>query len=270
MSPFVDSLNRAHAATSSLVCVGLDPDVDRFPEHLKKERDAVYEFNRTIVEHTSDLVSAYKLNIAFFEVMGSRGYEILERTLEIIPDGIVAICDCKRGDMGNSARMYARALFEHFDFDAVTVNPYQGRDSVQPFLDYTDRGVFILCLTSNESAREFQYLPVNGHPLYLEVASVAQSWNTARNAGLVVGATQAESLAGIRGIAPEMPLLIPGIGAQGGDLKTVVREGADTHGGGLLINSSRGILYASDGPDYAEAARAATIRLRDEINALLP
>ncbi len=270
MSPFVDSLNRARAATNSLVCVGLDPDPDRFPEHLKTGCDAVYEFNRTIIEHTSDLVSAYKLNIAFFEVMGSRGYEILERTLEIIPKGIVAICDCKRGDMGNSARMYARALFEHFDFDAVTVNPYQGRDAVQPFLDYTDRGVFILCLTSNESAREFQYLPVNGHPLYLEVASVAQSWNTARNAGLVVGATQAESLAGIRGIAPEMPLLIPGIGAQGGDLETVVREGADTHGAGLLINSSRGILYASGATDYAEAARAATIQLRDEINALLP
>ena len=270
MSPFVDSLNSARAVTNSLVCVGLDPDLDRFPEHLKAERDAVYEFNRAIIEHTSDLVSAYKLNIAFFEVMGSRGYEILERTLEIIPDGVVAICDCKRGDMGNSARMYARALFEHFDFDAVTVNPYQGRDAVQPFLNYTDRGVFILCLTSNESAREFQYLPVNGHPLYLEVASVAQSWNTARNAGLVVGATQAESLAGIRGIAPEMPLLIPGVGAQGGDLETVVREGADPHGGGLLINSSRGILYASDGTDYAEAARAATKRLRDEINALLP
>ncbi len=268
MSLFVDRLSRAHEATNSLVCVGLDPDLDRFPAQMKDLPDAVYEFNRNIIEHTSDLVSAYKLNIAFFEVMGSRGYEILERTLKIIPDGVLAICDCKRGDMGNSARMYARALFEHFDFDAVTVNPYQGRDSVQPFLDYTDRGVFILCLTSNESAREFQYLPVNGHPLYIEVARVARSWNTARNAGLVVGATQADSLADIRGITPEMPLLIPGVGAQGGDLETVIRKGADTRGGGLLINSSRGILYASDGMDYAEAARAATIKLRDEINAL--
>ena len=237
---------------------------------MKTDADALYDFNRAIIEHTSDLVSAYKLNIAFFEVMGSKGYEVLERTLRIIPKGVVAICDCKRGDMGNSARMYARALFEYFDFEAVTVNPYQGRDAVQPFLDYTDRGVFILCLTSNPSAREFQYLPVNGHPLYLEVASVAQSWNTARNAGLVVGATQAESLSGIRNVAPDMPLLIPGVGAQGGDLETVIREGADAHGGGLLINSSRGILYASGGRDYAEAAREATIRLRDEINALLP
>ena len=183
MSPFVDRLNRARTAADSLVCVGLDPDLDRFPEHLRSEPDALFEFNRAIIEHTSDLVSAYKLNIAFFEVMGSRGYEALERTLTVIPDGVVVICDCKRGDMGNSARMYAKALFEHFGFDAVTVNPYQGRDSVQPFLDYTDRGVFILCLTSNESAREFQYLSVNGHPLYLEVASAARSWNTARNAG---------------------------------------------------------------------------------------
>ncbi len=269
MPPFVERLNHARNVTNSLVCVGLDPDLDRFPEHLKSEGDAVYEFNRAVIEQTSDLVSAYKLNVAFYEVMGSKGYEVLERTLTIIPEGVVVICDCKRGDMGNSARMYARALFEHFDFDAVTVNPYQGRDAVQPFLDYTDRGVFILCLTSNQSAREFQYLPVNGHPLYLEVARVAQSWNTARNAGLVVGATQAESLAGIRDVAPDMPLLIPGIGAQGGDLVSVIREGADSKGGGLLINSSRGILYASDGLDFAEAAREATIRLRDEINALL-
>ncbi len=270
MSPFVESLNRVRAASNSLVCVGLDPDLDRFPDHLKSADDAVYEFNRAVIEHTADLVSAYKLNIAFFEVMGSKGYEVLERTLKVIPDGVVVICDCKRGDMGNSARMYAKALFEHFDFDAVTVNPYQGRDAVQPFLDYTDRGVFILCLTSNESAREFQYLSVNGHPLYLEVASAAQSWNSARNAGLVVGATKAESLSEIRGVAPDMPLLIPGIGAQGGDLETVVREGADPSGGGLLINSSRGVLYASAGTDYAEAARGATIRLRDEINDLLP
>ena len=270
MSPFVDSLNRARDRTNSLVCVGLDPDVDRFPEHLKSGDDAVFEFNRAIIEHTSDLVSAYKLNIAFFEVMGARGYEVLERTLTVIPEEVVVICDCKRGDMGNSARMYAKALFEHFGFDAVTVNPYQGRDSVQPFLDYTDRGVFILCLTSNESSRDFQHLSVNGHPLYIEVASAAQSWNTARNAGLVVGATQAESLADIRAISPDMPLLIPGIGAQGGDLETVIRAGVDTSGGGLLINSSRSILYSSSGLDFAESARAATLRLREEINALLP
>lgn len=270
MSHFVDSLNHARDTTNSLVCVGLDPDLDRLPAHLRSEADAVFEFNRAIIEQTSDLVSAYKLNIAFFEVMGSRGYEVLERTLTVIPEGVVAICDCKRGDMGNSARMYAKALFDHFGFDAVTVNPYQGRDSVQPFLDYTDRGVFILCLTSNESAREFQYLPVNGHPLYLEVAGKARSWNTARNAGLVVGATQAESLADIRAVAPDMPLLIPGIGAQGGDLETVIREGADPSGGGLLINSSRSILYSSGGRDFAESARAATLRLKEEINALLP
>ena len=270
MSSFVERLKLARKATNSMVCVGLDPDLDRLPVHLKSDADAVYEFNRAIIEHTADFVSAYKLNMAFFEVMGSKGYEALERTLTIIPDGIMTICDCKRGDMGNSARMYARAVFEHFDFDIATVNPYQGRDSVQPFLDYTDRGVFILCLTSNKSASEFQYLPVNGHSLYLEVARVAQSWDTSLNAGLVVGATQTKSLAGIRDVAPNMPLLIPGIGAQGGDLEAVIREGADADGGGLLINSSRSILYASNGLDFAEAARDATIKLRNEINALLP
>jgi len=243
--------------------------MDRIPWPLKKSEDAMFEFIRSIIECTSDLVCAYKLNIAFYEVLGSRGYRILERTLELIPDGTVVLCDAKRGDVGNTTRMYARSLYEHFGFDAVTVNPYQGRDSVQPFLDYADRGAFILCLTSNESAKEFQHLSVNGHPLYMEVARVAQTWNTAHNAGLVVGATYAENLKEIRKLAPRMPLLIPGIGAQGGDLKAVLKHGADEKGRGLLINSSRAILYASSAPDFAESARMAAMQLRDAINEML-
>ena len=270
MSPFEKKKSDACEVANSLVCVGLDPDIDRLPAHLKSKNDGIYEFNREIIENTADLVSAYKLNLAFFEVMGSKGYEILERTLRIIPEGVVVIGDCKRGDMGNSARMYARAIFEHFNFDIATVNPYQGLDAVQPFLDYKNHGVFILCLTSNETAREFQYLSVNGNTLSLEGARAAQSWNALGNAGLVVGATQAEALSGIREVAPNMPLLIPGVGAQGGDLETVIQEGTDSNGRGLLINSSRDILYASTGLDFAEAARQATIELRDKINKLIP
>jgi orotidine-5'-phosphate decarboxylase len=268
MSPFVDKLSAVSARNNSFLCVGLDPDPDRFPDHLKASDDAILEFNRAIIEQTSDLVCAYKLNLAFYEVSGPRGLESMEKTLKLIPDEVVVIADAKRGDLGNSARMYAQALFDYFGFDGATVNPYQGRDAVQPFLDYQDKGVFVLCLTSNASARDIQDLTVNGHPLYMEIASAVRSWNTNGNAGLVVGATNAESLSDIRSVAPDMPLLVPGIGAQGGDLAAVMQAGPDQEGGGLLINSSRGIIHASSEPDFAEVARAAAITLRDEINAL--
>lgn len=268
MSPFVDKLAAVSAGNNSFVCIGLDPDPAQFPDHLKEADDAVLAFNRAIIEQTADLACAYKLNLAFYEVSGPRGMKLMEETLKLIPDEVVVIADAKRGDIGNTARMYASALFEYYGFDAATVNPYQGRDAVQPFLDYTDKGVFVLCLTSNASARDIQDLPVNGHPLYLKIAGDVRNWNTGGNAGLVVGATNAESLAGIRSSAPDLPLLIPGIGAQGGDLSAVMRSGPDKNGGGLLINSSRGIIHASSGPDFAEAARTAAMALRDEINAL--
>lgn len=268
MSPFLNKLLTVVRKNNSLVCVGLDPDPDRFPEPLKNSRDAIYDFNRAIIEQTADIVCAYKLNLAFYEVQGPAGLEAMERTIRDIPKDVVVLGDAKRGDLDNTARMYARALFDHYGFDAATVNPYQGRDSVQPFLDYRDRGVFILCRTSNASAREFQDLTVNGHPLYVEVAKAVQAWNDYGNAGLVVGATSAESLTSIRDAAPGLPLLIPGIGAQGGDLASVIRLGADKHGEGLLINASRSILYASSGADFAQAARRAALALRDEINTL--
>lgn len=268
MSPFIEKLSGAIQKNHSLVCVGLDPDLARFPEALRRTDDAIFTFNRAIIEQTADVACAYKLNLAFYEAHGPRGLEALERTIRAVPDEVVVIGDAKRGDIDNTARMYASALFEYYRFDAATVNPYQGRDAVQPFLDYQDRGVFVLCLNSNASAREFQDLQVNGHPLYLEVAQAAGRWNAYGNAGLVVGATNADALTGIRETAPDMPLLIPGIGTQGGDLKTVVRHGLDRHGAGILVNSSRSILYASSGPDFAAAARQAAIQLRDEINAL--
>jgi orotidine-5'-phosphate decarboxylase len=268
MSPFLARLSAAVRQHQSLACIGLDPDPEKFPAPLRHADDALYTFNRAIIEQTADLVCAYKLNLAFYEAQGPAGLEAMERTLRCIPDGIVVIGDAKRGDIDNSARMYAKSLFGYYGFDAVTVNPYQGRDGVQPFLDHQDRGVFILCLTSNASAREFQDLRVDGCPLYLKVAMAAREWNAYGNAGLVVGATNAESLAGIRSAAPDMPLLIPGIGAQGGDLATVVRTGIDRHGGGILVNASRSILYASSGPDFARAARQAAMTLKEEINAL--
>lgn len=268
MSPFIAKLSAACQKNKSFVCIGLDPDPSRFPDALRTAVDPLYTFNRAIIEQTSDIVCAYKLNLAFYEVQGPRGLEAMERTIRAIPDDVVIIGDAKRGDIDNTARMYARALFEYYRFDAATVNPYQGRDSVQPFLDYQDRGVFILCLNSNASAREFQDLSVNGHPLYMEVAQAARRWNEHGNAGLVVGATNADALTEIRSAAPDMPMLIPGIGAQGGDLATVVRAGVDAKGSGILINASRSILYASGGGDFAQASRRAAIDLKDEINRL--
>ena len=268
MSPFVAKLSAISEKNRSLVCVGLDPDPAKFPESVRTGADPLYSFNRAIIEQTADLVCAYKLNLAFYEVQGPRGLEAMERTIRTIPDDVVIIGDAKRGDIDNTARMYAKALFEYYRFDAATVNPYQGRDSVQPFLDYQDRGVFILCLNSNASAREFQDLNVNGHPLYMEVALAAQRWNEHGNAGLVVGATNATGLTQIRSAAPDMPMLIPGIGAQGGDLATVVRTGVNAAGSGILINASRSILYASSGADFAQASRQAAMDLKDEINRL--
>lgn len=264
MSSFTEKLASAVERNRSRVCIGLDPDPDRFPEGIRSADDAIVKFTRTIVERTADVVCAYKLNLAFYEAAGPAGMEALERTVRTIPGGIPVIGDAKRGDIDHTARMYARALFDYYRFDAVTVNPYQGRDAVQPFLDYRDRGVFVLCLTSNPSAREFQNAFIDGRPLYLAVAEAARRWNEHGNVGLVVGATNAASLRDIRAVAPDLPLLIPGIGAQGGDLKTVMAYGGDA----LLINSSRSILYASSGPDFADAARHAAVALRDEINRL--
>lgn len=268
MSPFIHKLQAAVRRNKSLVCVGLDPDPARFPAGVRAADDPIVAFHRAIIDQTADVVCAYKLNLAFYEVEGPRGMEALERTVRAIPDDIPVIADGKRGDIDNTARMYAKALFEYYGFDAATVNPYMGRDAVQPFLDYADRGVFVLCLNSNPSARELQSLIIDGRPLYLRVAALVKDWNAHGNCGLVVGATNAESLDDIRAIVPEMPLLIPGIGTQGGNLRMVVQRGTDQHGEGILINASRSILYASSGPEFATAARNAALKLRDEINEL--
>jgi orotidine-5'-phosphate decarboxylase len=263
---FTERLDHAIGRNDSLLCVGLDPDPAKLPPHLGSGPEAVIEFNRAVVAATSDLVAAYKPNYAFFGALGAAGWDVLSRTLEAIPQDVPVILDAKVGDIGNTAEQYARMFFDRLGADALTVNPFMGTDAVAPFARRTDRGVFLLCLTSNAGAADFETLQVAGTPLYELVAAKAREWNTAGNLGLVVGATQAGAIARLRALAADLPFLVPGVGAQGGDLEEAVTHGRDARGLGLLINVSRGVLYASSGPDFAQAARAAAEQLRAQIN----
>ncbi len=263
---FRDKLEAAAQKSQSLLCVGLDPDPD-----LMAELDVI-RFCRRIVEATSDLVCAYKANWAFYESLGVEGLQALQEIRRAIPAGIPVIGDAKRGDIGNTSAMSARALFDVFGFDAVTVNPYVGFDGLEPFLMYGDRTSFILCRTSNPGAEDFQSLPVKGpggasEPLYETVARKAKEWNTGGNVGLVVGATYPAELRRVREICRDQLILLPGIGPQGGDLEAALDNGLDGRGGGLIVSASRQVLYASRSEDYPDAARAAALRLRDAINA---
>ena len=274
VAAFIDKLRCAARANDSLLCIGLDPDPERLPEGV-----SISGFNRAIIEATSDLVCAYKPNIAFYEQFGIDGLRALEATVAAVPAGIPVIVDAKRGDIGNTARAYAKALFETWGFDAATVNPYLGGDSLEPFLDYGEKGVFVLCRTSNPGSSDVQALLTMTSPggapmpLYQRVALMAIEWNGRGNAGLLVGATQADELRWVREHCPSMPLLIPGVGAQGGDLAAAVRAGVDANGELAIINSSREVLYAfrEDGAGgFAEAARRAAVRVRDRMREALP
>ena len=262
---FVDKLLNAARKNNSLLCVGLDPDLELMPDKI-----GVFEFNKAIIDATSDLVCAYKLNSAFYEALGVEGLDTLMETVKYIPNDIPVIGDAKRGDIGNTAKVYARSLFANLNFDAATVNPYLGFDSIEPFIQYRDKGVFILCRTSNVGSADFQSLRFKAeeqsYPLFELVALKASQWNRYGNIGLVVGATYPEELRKIRSTHPNMPLLIPGIGAQGGDLEQAVGYGVDAHGQKAIISSSRQIIYASRGKDFAQAARKAAAELRDQIN----
>ena len=266
---FNEKLITASRKNKSLLCVGLDPDPELMPDKV-----GVFEFNKAIIDATSDLVCAYKLNLAFYEALGDDGLDALKRTIKYTPDDVPIIGDAKRGDIGNTAKAYARAIFSNYNFDATTVNPYLGFDSIEPFIHYRDKGVFILCRTSNAGAVDFQSLRCETendyHPLFEIVALKASQWNIHGNVGLVVGATYPEELRLIRQSHPDMLLLIPGIGAQGGDLASVVRYGVDGNGEKAIINSSRQIIYASRGKDFAQAACVAASELRDQINYYLP
>ncbi len=265
---FFALLAGASAANDSLVCVGLDPEPERFPAALRGRPRSILEFNRAIVDATADLACAYKPQVAHYAALGAEE-ELLEtiRYINARAPGVPVILDSKRGDIGSTAEKYAREAFERYGADAVTVNPYLGRDSAEPFLQYADKGIVILCRTSNAGAREFQDLDVGGRRLYQVVAeNVAREWNSRGNCLLVVGATYPEELADVRARTGDMTFLVPGVGAQGGDVERAVRAGRRADGAGLVINSSRGILYASGGEDFAAAARRATLELRDAIN----
>lgn len=255
---YLEKLARRSREARSLVCVGLDPD---FKKHRVED---LGDYNRAIIEATAPYAACYKPNLAFYEQFGTEGLRQLEKTLAAIPAGIPVIGDAKRGDIGNTAAAYARSLFEHWGFDAVTVNPYQGRESVDPFLAYEDRGVYVLCRTSNDSSREFQELDLtNGRRLYEEVAITASSWSP--RVGLVVGATAPTELARVRALAPSATLLVPGVGAQGGRPEEVIAA-AGGEPGTLVVNASRSIYYAAEGPGFAEAAGLAARGLRDELS----
>ena len=272
MATFVERLDAGCTVKQSLVCVGLDPDPTLMPTQ------DVFAFNKGIVGATRDLVCAYKPNIAFYEALGLAGLKALEQTIQhirtVAPE-VVILMDAKRGDVGSTAIAYARAMFEVWGVDAATVSPYGGHDAVQPFLDYEDKGVFVWCRSSNPGAGELQDLVVSSsgeegrRPFYEWVAMRAAKWNNAKNIGLVVGGTYPGELTRVRELCPDMPILIPGIGVQEGYLEESVRRGTDSQGRRALISSSRGIIYASRGQDFAEAARKATLHLRDTINATL-
>ncbi len=264
---FKSRLNQLIEKKNSMVCVGLDCDIERIPRFLWSEEDPLLIFNREIIEATKDFAIAYKPNIAFYESQGIAGWRLLEKTLELIPPDKLVIADAKRADIGTTALKYAETFFKTYNFSAVTVSPYMGRDSILPFLEFSDHCVFVLCLTSNPGSRDFQYLDIDSEPLYLHVARKVVEWNLEySNCGLVVGATHPEDLGSIRETAVNLPFLIPGIGAQGGNLKMAIQYGTDKDGFSVLVNASRSILYASAEKDFAEAAGTVAEKLKNEIN----
>ena len=267
---FIDKLSAAWTANNSLLCVGLDPDLTKMPLHLQREPDGIFTFCTAVIDATADLACAFKPQIAYFAALGA------ERQLEDICHyartnypHIPLLLDAKRGDIGATARQYAREAFDRYGADAVTVNPYMGFDSVAPYMEWDDRGVIILCRTSNPGGSDLQFLSVDGRPVYQHVAQlVAEKWNKNGQCALVVGATFPDELAQVRAIVGDMPLLVPGVGAQGANVEATVNAGRTKAGTGMMINSSRAVLYAEplDGEDYPAAARRIALQTRDEIN----
>ncbi len=267
MSTFAERLAHAVERHDSLVCVGLDPVPESLPQGISRDAEGIVEFNCRLIEATADLACCYKPNFPFYGAFGARGLDALQKTIDAVPDDVPVLLDCKVGDIGSTAERWAHMAFTELGADAIVVNPYMGSDAMAPFLDYSDRGVFVLCHTSNPSAADFQHLSAAGAPLYEHVARKTLEWNVAHdNCGIVVGATQAGSMAHLRRLAPSLPFLVPGVGSQGGDLAGAVRDGLRADGAGMLINASRSIIFASSGGDFAEAARQATDTLRIQIN----
>jgi orotidine-5'-phosphate decarboxylase len=254
---------------SSYLCVGLDTDITKIPKHLHSTSDPVFEFNKRIIDATSEFCVAYKPNIAFYEALGPKGWESLQKTLDYIPQDCFTIADAKRGDIGNTSSLYARAFFEQMTFDSITVAPYMGEDSVKPFLEFPDKWVILLVHTSNPGSVDIQQLETrDGKYVYEEVIFASQRWATADQMMYVVGATKADKIGTIRTLAPDHFFLVPGIGAQGGDLEAVSKAGLNAQCG-LLVNSSRAIIYASSGEDFADAARKEAVKVQHEMSSYL-
>lgn len=262
-------LVREIKAKRSFLCVGLDSDINKIPKHLLDKEDPIFAFNKAIIEATEDLCVAYKPNIAFFESYGVKGWQSLQKTCQVLPKTTLSIADAKRGDIGNTSKMYAQAFFDPevsgFDFDAITIAPYMGEDSVTPFFAFKDKWAIVLALTSNQGSKDFQnFSNAEGKQLFEEVIDKVNTWGTPNNIMYVVGATRGEAFLKIREHAPEHFLLVPGVGAQGGSLQDVCRYGMNAECG-LLVNSTRGIIYASQGEDFAEKAREEAIKLQKEM-----
>lgn len=270
MPNFYEKLDANSVRANSLLCIGLDSDFDQLPAAVLTSQTPQFEFNKSIIEATHDLVSSYKPNSAFYEARGSQGITELKMTCDYLKDHypeIVLVLDAKRADIGSTNAGYAKFIFDYLGVDAVTLQPYLGREAIQPFLARKDKGSIILCRTSNPGAGEFQDLVLNGRPLYQYLAEkVAKEWNENNNCALVVGATYPAEISLVRTIAPVMPFLIPGIGAQGGDVEATVKAGVNASGRGAMINSSRGIIFASQKEDFAQAARSVALKLSEEIN----
>lgn len=251
---FNERLNNLILDKKSFLCVGLDPDMDKMPLILNSEKNPLKKFTNEIIQATKVYSVAFKANLAFFECEGIKGLEALESLSDNIPEEVILILDGKRGDIGNTANKYAKSAFEQLGADAVTVNPYMGFDAVKPFVENPEKGAFILGLTSNKSAADVQYLPIGEETLYMHVCKKVNQWNANKNCGLVVGATKSQELAGIRKKFPDLPFLVPGVGAQGGDLASVIKNGRNPLGTGLLINVGRDIMFNSGRSDFAEKA----------------
>ncbi|MCB0380973.1 MAG: orotidine-5'-phosphate decarboxylase [Flavobacteriales bacterium] len=252
----------------SFLCVGLDTDLTKIPTHLLKGKDPIFEFNKQIIDATHDLCVAYKPNLAFYEVYGSQGWESLQKTIEYIPKEIFTIADAKRGDIGNTSSMYAKAFFENLNFDSVTVAPYMGADSVMPFLEFKNKWVILLALTSNKGADDFQFFDGEKEKLFEKVLKKSKEWGNDENLMYVVGATRPEMFLDIRKLVPDSFLLVPGIGAQGGELSEVCKFGMNKEVG-LLVNSSRGIIYAGKDVDFAKKSREEAVKIQKEMAILL-
>jgi orotidine-5'-phosphate decarboxylase len=267
--PFNDRLNMLISNKSSLLCIGLDPVLENLPSHLKYEKNPFIIFNKEIVEATHDLAIAYKANMAFYECEGQNGLEALNDLETMMSKDIVLILDGKRGDVPHTAEMYASGYFKQFGANAVTVNPYMGKDSIAPFTKDPEKGVFVLSLTSNEGSMDFQHLQIGLDPLYLYVGKKVASWNEQNNCGLVVSAKDIEGMKILRGALPDLPFLVPGVGAQGGSFEDVIKFGRDKNGTGLLINIGRDIIYAGDGKDFAQKVRERAKYYVDEMATII-